>query len=312
MSQRSRFNVVRGPFGGKALVVGEISGIKIGLDRTWVIVLALVVYSLRANFLAEHPDWSGGLALGSALTTSLLFFTSILLHELGHSLVSNALGLPVRSITLFIFGGVAALSREPDRPRDEFLIAIAGPAVSAVLAVLFTAAAGFIPGDPLAFQVLGVICAWIGTINFILVVFNAIPGFPLDGGRVFRSFIWAVSGSYTAATRVASVGGGLFAALLISVGLYGSFAGGRPSLNGLWPILLGLFLLRTAVVSYIMLPRMYEARTLARAKAQALARHRFESAQRAAAAEAMAGARGAEEISREEHLGEDGLRDPAV
>ena len=136
-----------GVFGGNAISLGRIFGIRIGLDYSWIVIFALVTYSLTSGFGQEHEEWSGAVALLAGLLASLLFFASILLHELGHSVTSNALGLPIRSITLFIFGGVARLSREPDRPRDEFLIAIAGPLVSVALGLGFWAAAWITPAE---------------------------------------------------------------------------------------------------------------------------------------------------------------------
>lgn len=234
---------LRGPFGAKAIYLGRISNIEIGLDYSWLIIFGLVTYSLGKQFIHDYEDWPRAVAWVTATFTSLLFFTSILLHELGHSLTSNALGLPIKSITLFIFGGVARLSREPDRPRDEFLIAIAGPAVSVVLGAGFLGLSHYIGGGSLGVEVAGAICAWVGQINLTLVVFNCIPGFPLDGGRVLRSIIWGVTNNYNKATRIAAAGGQIFAYLLIGVGIVAAFGG---QFQGIWLAMIGWFLLNAA------------------------------------------------------------------
>ncbi len=242
---------LRGPFGGGAIALGRVLGIRIGLDYSWIVIFLLVTFSLSQEFSEEYKNWPSVAAYSAGIVTGILFFVSILLHELGHSLTSNALGLPIRSITLFIFGGVARLSREPDRPRDEFLIAIAGPAVSLALGVAFTLLARAIPPpDPFALvivpsELVKAIAQWLGRINFTLILFNCVPGFPLDGGRVFRSAIWAWSGSYAKATRIAARGGAIFAYLLILGGIFSIFAG-APAVNGLWMAFIGWFLRNAA------------------------------------------------------------------
>lgn len=234
---------LRGPFGRRAIHVGRLFGIDIGIDWSWIFIFLLVTLSLAQGFLHEGHGWSASPSWAAAILASLLFFASILLHELGHSVTSQALGLPVRSITLFIFGGLAQLSGEPKRPRDEFLIAAAGPAVSAALGGLFLGLASLFPADPPS--VVGVAFGWLGTINLYLAVFNLVPGFPLDGGRLLRALIWRLTGSFERATVTASATGAAFAYLLIGWGILIALLGGAL-FNGLWLVFIGWFLLTAA------------------------------------------------------------------
>lgn len=254
-NQSPRRKSVQGPFGGPAIYLGRIFGIDIGLDFSWIVIFLLVTVSLAQGFGAENEAWSKALKWGAAIATSLLFFLSILLHELGHSVTSNGLGLPIRSITLFIFGGVARLSREPDRPRDEFLIAIAGPLVSLALGFGFIFLGRSIGAETGGAQVLSTIFGWLGRINITLVIFNCIPGFPLDGGRVLRSMIWGLTHNYQRATRIAAGGGVAFAYVLMIGGAALVFVFGLPVINGLWLALIGWFLrgaARSSVTQMVM------------------------------------------------------------
>lgn len=236
---------LRGPFGGRAVYLGRVFGIAIGLDYSWLIIFALVTLSLSTEFGQTHENWPATLNWAAAVLTSVLFFVCLLLHELGHSVTSNALGLPIHSITLFIFGGVARLTREPDRPRDEFLIAVAGPLVSIALGVGFLAVAAFVPDTTTGLQALGAVAGWLGRINLVLVIFNCIPGFPLDGGRVLRSMVWGMTGDYKKSTRIAATGGAIFAHVLILLGVVRVFMG-HDFVGGLWMAFIGWFLLSAA------------------------------------------------------------------
>ncbi len=233
----------RGVLGGSAWTLGRVSGIDVGVDQTWLLVFALITASLGATFSAEHPGWGRLTAWTAGLATSLLFFASIVLHELGHSLVAQRLGVRVRSITLFVFGGVAQMESEPRRPRDEVAIAVAGPLVSAALGALCLGAAGLAEG-----RVGGVVLAWLGRINLVLAAFNVIPGFPLDGGRVLRGIVWAVTGSFERATRAAAAAGSLFAYALMALGAATALFGGEI-VSGLWLAFIGWFLLSAARAS---------------------------------------------------------------
>jgi Zn-dependent protease len=255
---------LRGPFGGRAFYLFRIFGIDVGLDPSWLIIFLLVTLSLRGEFAGPNHEWPSRIAWAAGVATSLLFFLSLLLHELGHSVTSNKLGLPVHSITLFIFGGVARLTREPDRPRDEFLIAVAGPAVSVFLGVAFffvwalASQVGAPIPDSTAESVhwrdlVASMSLWLARINLVLVVFNCIPGFPLDGGRILRSFIWAATGSYDKATRWASAGGAAFAYFLIAAGIWIAFITQGGFVSGLWLVFIGWFLLGAARSSVIQL-----------------------------------------------------------
>lgn len=236
---------LRGPFGRRALRVGRVLGIEVGLDVTWVFIFLLITYSVAQQMGSQHETWPPAARWVGALAASLLFFASILLHELGHSVTSNALGVPVRSITLFLFGGLASLSKEPQRPRDEFLIGAAGPAVSVLLGLLFLLASLLLPGNPLIAQVGSSVFRWLGWINLTLALFNLFPGFPLDGGHLLRAVLWAWTGSMERATRVAAGMGAVFAAGLIGLGLLMAFAGVNL-VGGLWLVLIGWFVLGAA------------------------------------------------------------------
>ena len=234
-----------GPFGGRAIRIGRLFGIDLGLDWSWIFIFLLSTFSLARGFAQGNEGWTPLESWAGAILASLLFFTSILLHEFGHSLTSSALGLPVRSITLFIFGGLARLTGEPKRPRDEFLIAAAGPAVSVVLGLGFLLVSAALPDQPAATKVLGVVCGWLGTINLVLAGFNLVPGFPLDGGRLFRALVWHLTGSFERATFAAAAAGSVFAYFLISAGILIALLGGAL-FNGLWLAFIGWFLLSAA------------------------------------------------------------------
>jgi len=229
---------MRGTFTG-----GYVLGIPIRISPSWFLALAFSVGLLGFTVYPEIlPESSNAVHWSLALTTSLLFFLSIVLHELGHAVVARAYGIPVRSITLFLLGGVAQITREVTRPVAELLIAAAGPAVSILLAGLF-----------LAFMLvggrhgpIGVMWTWLWLMNLSVGIFNLVPGFPMDGGRLLRASIWAVSGSYLWATRIAGWGGRLIAAALVVIGLASfariaiPFASGPFS--GLWLVFIGLYL----------------------------------------------------------------------
>lgn len=225
----------------QSIKFGKILGIPIGMHYTWVIAAVLITLSLVAQFHAEHALWPPALSVALGVATSVLFFASIVAHELGHSVVALHFGIPVRSITLFVFGGVAEIERDADRPIQEFLIAIAGPAVSLLLAALFKAI------DLVArsrIEPLADVVQWLALINFWVVLFNLIPGFPLDGGRVLRSVVWAIKGNFRAATSIAAGAGKLFAYLFILGGIWVGFGGNWAS--GIWLAFIGWFLLNAA------------------------------------------------------------------
>jgi Zn-dependent protease len=238
--------------------LGRWFGIDFDVDFNWVFIFVYMTLSLTNVFSGAHPDWSRPLSVVVATVASVLFFVCILLHELAHSLVAMRVGLPVRSITLLIFGGVSNIEREPSSARAEFAMAIVGPLTSIALGVMFLVIAGAIvsrSGDGTAdvthaLAKLGpatTLLAWLGPVNVALGIFNLVPAFPLDGGRVFRSILWGLSGDLHFATVVASTLGQAIAWIFIVAGMATIFgvhlpwlAGGAPS--GLWLVIVGWFL----------------------------------------------------------------------
>lgn len=226
--------------------LGRLFGIAIKLHYTWFIVFILVTWSLTANFFPVYfPDWSLTTSLEAGIVTSLLFFGSVLAHELMHSVVAQSLGIKVPAITLFILGGVSQMAEEPKRPKDELRIALAGPLTSLALGLVFWAIWYWI--GPLSEFALA-IAFWLGWTNFVLAVFNLIPGFPLDGGRVLRSILWWRNRDLRRATRTASNIGRVVGYLLIFGGIFFIFQG--LWLNGFLLALIGWFLENAAVGSY--------------------------------------------------------------
>jgi Zn-dependent protease/CBS domain-containing protein len=243
-ARAARSRELVGPFGGRALRVARLFGIDIAIDLSWILVFLLVTLSLAHGFAEGLEGLGPGSIWLAALVASGLFFASILLHEFGHSLTSNALGLPVRSITLFVFGGMARLSGEPERPRDELLIAAAGPLVSLALGGSFLLLSSLFSGGETP-GATSVVFGWLGTVNIALALFNLVPGFPLDGGRILRAAVWRATGDFDRATSVAAAAGSAFAFALIAAGLVlGIFGGGL--VNGLWLAFIGWFLWNAA------------------------------------------------------------------
>lgn len=231
---------------GQSVKLTTIRGIDIGVHYSWFIIFFLITFSLTTRFASEHPQWTQAEHYAVGILTSLLFFSSILLHELAHSFVALAKGIPVRAITLFVFGGVAQIGREPDRPMTEFQIAIAGPIASALLAVGFGAMAN-LAGDE--FERISALAGWLSSINLMLALFNLVPGFPLDGGRIFRALLWRVTGNLATATRIAAGTGQTVGYAFILVGIWTMFT--VSWFNGLWLVFIGWFLLSAAQESVL-------------------------------------------------------------
>jgi Zn-dependent protease/CBS domain-containing protein len=232
---------------GQSVRLATIRGIEVGIHYSWFIIFFLITVSLTTRFASEHPHWTTVEHYAVGVATSLLFFASILIHELAHSFVALAKGIPVRAITLFVFGGVAQIGREPDRPLTEFQIAIAGPIASAVLAVGW----GFmshLAGDQ--FEHVAALGGWLASINLMLAVFNLVPGFPLDGGRIFRAALWRYTGSFSKATRIAAGSGQIVGYGLILGGIWTGLITGNW-FNGLWLAFIGWFLLNAAQESVL-------------------------------------------------------------
>ncbi len=225
----------------------RVLGIQISIDWTWFIVFVLFAWSLSAGYFPfRHPGFTPGTYLAMGVVSALLLFACVLVHELFHSYTSNRLGLEIREITLFIFGGVAELTKEPDDPATEFKIAVAGPLASGLLALVFWLLSALFTGE--AYPVANAILSYLSLINIVLLVFNMIPGFPLDGGRVLRAAWWARTGDVDRATRVASLIGKGFAVFLILSGLLQMFTGNFT--GGLWSVLIGVFVQQAAESGY--------------------------------------------------------------
>jgi Zn-dependent protease len=228
-----------------SLSLGKILGIPIRLHVSWFLIAALITWSLAAGYFPQtNPGWSSLTYLIVGAFASLLFFASVLLHELGHSVLALREGVPVKSITLFIFGGVAQIGREPPTAGAEFRIAIAGPLTSLGLAALFSGTGAVLAEN----AVLAAPLAYLGRINLLLAAFNMIPGFPLDGGRVLRAALWQFGGGYEKATRWAARAGQAIAFGFIGLGVVQFFFGGFS--NGLWLAFIGWYLNNAARASY--------------------------------------------------------------
>lgn len=232
----------------------RLRGIPVYVDISWLLILALITMSLAESFpalqLRYYPDTEllpPAVYWGMGLIAALSFFLCVLLHEFGHSLVGRAEGMPIRGITLFLFGGVSELGDEPASARTEFLMAIAGPLVSLFLGIVLgiLASVGYtLAWPPPVVLILG----YLSSINLLLLVFNLIPAFPLDGGRVLRSILWGISGNLRSATYWSALFGRLFAWVLIAIGVtqfvFGNWWG------GIWTGLIGLFLHNAANSGY--------------------------------------------------------------
>ena len=226
---------------GQSIRIGRIFGVQIGLHPSWFVIALIVTYLMAASELpGTYKGWGEALYWIVGAVISLLFFASVLAHELSHAVVARRFGLKVKDITLFIFGGAATLEGEPKQPRDEALIAAAGPLTSlAIGAVLFGI-------DVLVDQqeILAIV-GWLGFINITLGLFNLIPGFPMDGGRILHALLWKVRGDRSVATRNAAGIGRLFGYLLIAGGIFLIFQGANL-FTGVWLALIGWFLSNAA------------------------------------------------------------------
>ena len=231
--------------------LGRIFGIDIGLHYSWGVIALLIVFSLVGHFQLVNPQWTAGLRWSLAGLTTLLFFASILAHELSHAAIGKARGIEVKSITLFALGGVANMEREPSDAASEFWMAIAGPSTSVVIGLLFLGiarVAGWQPqsGTPPAPLEAGLV--WLGYINVALAIFNMIPGYPLDGGRVLRAVVWRINSDLTRATKIAARVGQFVAMAFIVFGFFRFFYTG--AFGGLWLAFIGWFLADAAAASH--------------------------------------------------------------
>jgi len=232
---------------GKGIKLFELFGFEVKIDWSWIIIAVLITWSLSTGYFPfAGPGYSTGTYWAMGIVGALGLFFSVIVHELTHSIVARSRGMPMKGITLFIFGGVAEMGDEPPDAKTEFMMAIVGPLSSIVLGLVFygisKAGAGFWPPPVTA------VLWYLALINWILAAFNLLPAFPLDGGRVLRSILWGAKGSLKWATRVSSSIGMLFGFLLIGFGLWRMFYGNF--FGGMWMILIGMFLESAARTSY--------------------------------------------------------------
>jgi Zn-dependent protease/predicted transcriptional regulator len=223
----------------------KVFGIEIRLDYSWFIIFALFAYFFGFYYFPSYlPGLNKGLLALITIITVIVFFISVLIHEISHSLVARRRGTPVDKITLFLFGGMAQIEKEPETPYSEFIMAIAGPVASFVLAGMF----GLIWFFTIDIRPVSIPVGYLAVINLALGVFNMIPGYPLDGGRVLRSIIWKVTGNLKRATFIASTAGRVLGFMIIAGGIYFIFTGNF--LNGIWLSFIGWFLQSSAQMSY--------------------------------------------------------------
>lgn len=229
---------------GNAIKIAQLRGFDIKIDASWVLIAALMVWSLSTTYFpSQLPDINQPSILTISVIAMLGLFGSLLLHELAHAIVARRFGVRVSGITLFLFGGVAELQSEPLSGNTEFWIAIAGPlaSIAIALAFWFLELLAFFAGLPDAVQS---VLSYLAIINLVLALFNLLPAFPMDGGRVLRAWLWAQSGDLLASTRRAVTVSTFFAYGLMALGLYAVFSG--ATVSGLWPVLIALFLLATS------------------------------------------------------------------
>lgn len=225
-----------------------VYGFDIKLDPSWLLIATLITWSLSQHYFPSAlPEQNTATYLLMALTAMLLFFASLLLHELAHSVVARSFGLKIRSITLFLFGGVAEIEDDPKSAAVEFWVALAGPVMSLALAFGFWVL-GSVAGLFQSGTAVTTVLAYLALINLVLALFNLVPAFPLDGGRLLRAYLWNKSGDPLKATKTAANAGTVFAYALMALGVFALFDGAVVS--GLWQIMIGGFLLVAARAGY--------------------------------------------------------------
>ncbi|MDP8955435.1 MAG: site-2 protease family protein [Actinomycetota bacterium] len=231
---------------GNSWRVGRIAGIEIRIDTSWALIALLITYSFYLRFSFIYRGLTTGSLVSLAILSAILFFGSVLIHELAHAITARARGIRVQDITLHLFGGATRAKVESKGPADEFLIAVVGPLTSLALTAVFWVVA--LVGDAAPDRPVPGVFGYLAWVNLILALFNLVPGFPLDGGRLLRSALWKATGSLRRATRIASIGGQAFGWALIGAGVlslvWGSLSG------GIWLALIGWFLVQAARTSY--------------------------------------------------------------
>jgi Zn-dependent protease/CBS domain-containing protein len=232
-----------------SISLGRWFGVPVGLHYSWFIVAWLISMSLASQFAELNPNWSPGVVWGLSIVTALLFFVCIVLHELAHATVAKISGIPVRGITLFALGGIAQIEKDAASPAKEFWMAIAGPIASIAIGMLCRLLAGVAYSiNPATMSGPAAVLGWLAYINVALALFNLIPGFPLDGGRVLRSIVWGITHDVNKATRVAARAGQVVGALFIASGLFALLV--ESDFGGLWIAFIGWFLLEGAHAYY--------------------------------------------------------------
>lgn len=230
---------------GKRITLFRLFGFAVGVDFTWILLAILIVWSLGASYFPfQYPGLDRSSYWWMAIAGAFGLFFSIVFHEFSHALVARRIGLPISGITLFLFGGVAHMESEPDAPKDEFLMAVAGPIASFVLAGIFYAI--YAAADwPVAGSA---VLVYLAIINALLAGFNLIPAFPLDGGRMLRAVLWGWKGNFIWASRIAARAGSIFGIILILLGVWAFVTGNF--VGGMWWFLIGLFLRGVAEASF--------------------------------------------------------------
>ncbi|MEJ2009935.1 MAG: site-2 protease family protein [Acidobacteriota bacterium] len=248
---------------GRSITLFKMFGFAVRVDASWLVIAVLITWSLAVGFFPYHyPDLSHAEYWLMGISGAVLLFISIIVHELAHSLVARRNGLPMKGITLFIFGGVAEMDHEPPSAKAEFQMAIAGPLTSVVIGCIFYGVAVAMRG---IWPVVAVgVLSYLALINWILAVFNMVPAFPLDGGRVLRSALWYWKGNIWQATRIASTIGSGFGMLLMAFGVYRLLVG--DFIGAVWWFLIGMFLKGAAQGSYqqLMVQRMLQGEPVRR------------------------------------------------
>ena len=224
--------------------IGRLFGIAIDLDYSWFLIVGLLAWMLAGSYFpAEYPGWGAGEYWAIGIATAIMLFVSVLIHELAHSIVAKNYGIPVPRITLFLFGGVSQIASEPPSAGQEFWIAIVGPLTSLALAAFFWEIEPLCRPEPALALV-----SYLAWLNLILALFNLIPGFPLDGGRVFRAIVWRITHNYHRATNAAGMAGRFFGFILIFWGVWQALTGNIG--GGIWIAIIGWFL-ESAASSYL-------------------------------------------------------------
>ncbi|MGH2546058.1 MAG: site-2 protease family protein [Actinomycetota bacterium] len=231
---------------GNSWRLGRIAGVEVRIDTSWVVIALLVTYSLYLQFTEAFEALQPGIAVLLAAVFALLFFGSVLAHEMAHAVTARRRGIPVRGITLFLFGGATHAKVESRGPSEELVISVVGPITSLALGGLFLLV-GFAGRDLLGRPLAGGL-RYLGVVNIMLAVFNMLPGFPLDGGRVLRAIVWRITGSLRRATRVASISGQVVGYLIVAVGVF--FLTQGVLVTAIWLASIGWFLAQAARNSY--------------------------------------------------------------